>query len=613
MSSGATEALLLRSTQARRSLYLTVSPNPVFAVLHTPAADQRSGIGVVLCPPFGWDELCTHRSLRAWADALAQAGHAALRIDLPGTGDSGGNPRDPARVNAWTGAIAAGGAWLGATQDCERIVAIGVGLGGMLAVRAVAQGEEIDDLVLWSVPARGRLLLRELRAFAQMAASTVGDTDSPEPPAVEDGGLEVAGFVVSAETMADLEALDLTKLEIPDGAARRVLLLGRDTLAPDRRLTEHFEQSGATVEVADGPGFAKMVTHPQFAERPNAVIAQSIAWLAGDLPVTPRDGAPAARTAASVASADHADLQIGEVQIRETPFEFDHDGSVLAGVYTTPISRPIADGAPCVILLNAGAVRRIGPNRMWVESARRWATWGVASLRLDMVGLGDSDGDEVRFYQTPQFYRDDLADQVRAALDEVAARGMSDRFLIGGLCSGAYWGFHVALSDERVQALMLVNLWSFYWTEELAAARDARRAKELLRSGAWRDVARIAVLEGRIGRMIRTKLRNVASGGKRASGHLAEMGVAIDDALAQLRERDVQVLLLLSRGEPLAEDFVADARIDRLAEWPNLQFGRIPLEDHIFRPVWAQQYVHRALDDALRRTLGASAPGAPDA
>jgi hypothetical protein len=91
------------------------------------------------------------------------------------------------------------------------------------------------------------------------------------------------------------------------------------------------------------------------------------------------------------------------------------------------------------------------------------------------------------------------------------------------------------------------------------------------------------------------------------------MGVAIDDALAQLRERDVQVLLLLSRGEPLAEDFVADARADRLAEWPNLQFGRIPLEDHIFRPVWAQQYVHRALDDALLRALGTSTAGAPDA
>ena len=66
----------------------------------------------------------------------------------------------------------------------------------------------------------------------------------------------------------------------------------------------------------------------------------------------------------------------------------------------------------------------------------------------------------------------------------------------------------------------------------------------------------------------------------------------------------MQILLLLSLGEPLGEDLVDDGRIDRLAEWPNLRLERIPIEDHIFRPVWAQQHVHRALDEALARTLG---------
>ncbi len=38
---------------------------------------------------------------------------------------------------------------------------------------------------------------------------------------------------------------------------------------------------------------------------------------------------------------------------------------------------------PTGVLLNAGPQRRTGPNRMWVEIARRWAAKGVPTLRLD--------------------------------------------------------------------------------------------------------------------------------------------------------------------------------------------------------------------------------------
>ena len=47
----------------------------------------------------------------------------------------------------------------------------------------------------------------------------------------------------------------------------------------------------------------------------------------------------------------------------------------------------------CAVFLNAGAVRRIGPNRLWVEAARRWARAGVPSVRMDLEGIGDADGD----------------------------------------------------------------------------------------------------------------------------------------------------------------------------------------------------------------------------
>ena len=428
------------------------------------------------------------------------------------------------------------------------------------------------------------------------------EAEQVNPAALDDGALEVAGFVLSAETVAELEQLDLTTLPLPHAARRRVLLLGRDTLAPDRRLREYFERSGAALTTADGPGYGRLVTHPQFAETPNEVFAYTLSWLAAQpaLAATAAGAPPARRP---VASADHADLRVGEVTIRETPFEFDYHGKRLAGVLAQPTVTPASETAVCAVLLNAGAVRRIGPNRMWVEAARRWAALGVPSLRLDAVGLGDSDGDERLFYRTSEFYREEIAEQVLAALDELESRGLPGRFLVGGLCSGAYWGFHAALADERVRGLILVNLWSFVWSEEIAVARDARRARTLLRSGAWREVARIAVGEGRIGRMVRTKLRSAVGAARRDEDTLAALSDAIDDALGQLRDRQVQTLLLLSLGEPLSEDLDDDGRIDRLGEWPNLRLERIPLEDHIFRPVWAQRHVHSALDEALTRTL----------
>lgn len=441
-------------TSRRRSFYLALDPDPVFAVLHRPVAALRSGTGVVLCPSFGWDELCAYRSLRAWADALAAVGHTALRIDLPGIGDSGGSPRDPGRLEAWTAAVTAAAAWLRFTEGCERIVTIGIGLGGMLAVRAVAEGAPIDDLVLWSVPASGSQLLRELRVFAEIVSEKVGAGEPPGPPLPDDGSLEVAGFVLSAETLAKLERLDLTTLPLPHGARRRILLLGRDKLAPNRRLHDYFERSGVALTSADGLGYRKMVSHPQFAVAPQEVFACTASWLAEE-PAVATSRSDAWREHATASSADHADLSVGEATIRETPFEFDYRGERVAGVLTQPTSSRASDAVVCAVLLNAGAVRRIGPNRTWVEAARRWAALGVPSLRLDSVGLGDSDGDERRYYSTSDFYRDEHRDYVLAALDELEARGFPRRFLLVGLCSSAYQGFQVALVDERVRALIL--------------------------------------------------------------------------------------------------------------------------------------------------------------
>jgi pimeloyl-ACP methyl ester carboxylesterase len=301
-----------------------------------------------------------------------------------------------------------------------------------------------------------------------------------------------------------------------------------------------------------------------------------------------------------VPTADDVVLAVGGAAIRETPFALDLDGQRLHGVITQPASQAAA--GLCVVLMNAGSVRRIGPNRMWVECARRWAADGATILRLDGSGLGDSDGDERPYQRSAHFYRAELADQVLAALDELQARGLPPRFLLGGLCSGAYWGFHAALRDRRVRGLVLINMWTFFWSEDGAAAHDVRRARTMLREGGWREVARIARSDGRIGRLARAKLRSLLRGRTAAP---ASPGEAIDGALERLREHGVETLLLLSDGEALLDELTRLGRLERVERSPELSFERIPIKDHIFRPVWAQEHVHRRLDAALARVLAA--------
>lgn len=67
-----------------RAMYLQGrSGAPFFAVLHSAALPTKQ-TAVLLCPPFGWEDMCSYRSRREWAEHLALAGHMTLRIDFPG-------------------------------------------------------------------------------------------------------------------------------------------------------------------------------------------------------------------------------------------------------------------------------------------------------------------------------------------------------------------------------------------------------------------------------------------------------------------------------------------------------------------------------------------------
>jgi pimeloyl-ACP methyl ester carboxylesterase len=575
---------------------LAFEPDPVVAFLHSPEASARQSTAVVICPPFGWEDMCSYRARRTWAESLRAAGFPAARLDLPGMGDSGGSPRDEARLEAWTGAVSGTADWLRESTGCRRVAVIGIGLGGMVAYRAAADGAAIDDLILWGVAARGRTMLRELRAYAGVVSARY-PSDGRGPPLPE-GAVEVTGFFMSAETVAALEQLTLTELELPHKEHRRVLLVGRDALGVDKRLAEHFVHSDVELTVAEAHDYSALMAHPQEARAPLATIERTIEWLlAGE------KGAAAAEVPGPHRlQRDTMDLDHDGVQIRETPIGFEIGPGRTVGILAEPVA---GERAPvCAVLLNAGALRRIGPNRTWVELARRWAAKGVPTVRIDFEGIGDSDGDERIHVTNAGLYSPRMTDETLDLLRALETLGLPGRFVLVGLCSGAYWALHAALEDERVDGAFLVNLYSFYWSEALVAERDRRETVAALREGVIKRVLR----QGVSAQQVRRALRGVRGGifkGVRGSVESRQAG-DVTIALDTLRERGTRTLLLLSEGEPLYDQFEREGRLARIGDWPNVAVERIPSTDHMSRALWLQQLVHQRLDEALEQVLEAA-------
>ena len=539
-------------------LYLEAGGEAFLAFLHDPP-DGKGSRAVLLCPQLGWDDVCAYRSRFEWAERLAAHGFTAMRLDLPGTGDSPGRHDDPRRLEAWTKAIGEAARTL-RERGATRLAAVGIGAGGLPLWRAVAAGAPVDELVLWAVPAKGRLAVRELRAFAQVEEQALG---------VGDGQFAAGGFPQSDELLADLGALELTALPLPRDL--RVLLLERDTLPVAEALVETLDRAGIEVTTGPGAGYGEMLAEPAFAQPPHAVFELVESWLgeAGAVlpPETPETGA------ASVTE-----------RVSERPLAIDQAGRRLVGVLAEPEQR--REGV-CAVLLNAGAIRRIGPNRMWVEIARRWAAQGVPTLRLDFAGIGDAEGNS-RFADVASLYEPEFVGQVSAALDVLRRRLGAKRFVLVGLCSGGYWAFQGALHDPRVVASASINAGVLEWSPLLLRDRRLQPLRESLRRHKLAELPDLT-------RVIARRLRGKAA---RALG-----GDSLARSFDELRDRNTKVLLLFAELEPQLHELERDGYLSRLDRWPNVTLERLPGRDHTLRPRPMQEHAHAALDQLLTAVL----------
>jgi pimeloyl-ACP methyl ester carboxylesterase len=134
-------------------------------------------------------------------------------------------------------------------------------------------------------------------------------------------------------------------------------------------------------------------------------------------------------------------------------------GNKLSGMLTIPGKRKTNN--PCVVLLNAGMLHKIGPNRLNVDIARNLSEKSFHSFRFDFSGIGDSEA-----YKGEKSFEERVLSEVDYALEVIESRTGISEFILIGMCSGADIAFNYILkSQKNIKKAVLIN--GYFVNEEM--------------------------------------------------------------------------------------------------------------------------------------------------
>jgi len=266
---------------------------------------------------------------------------------------------------------------------------------------------------------------------------------------------------------------------------------------------------------------------------------------------------------------------------------------------------------PAVLLLNAGLIHRIGPNRVYVKLSRTLARQGFRVLRFDLSGIGDS-LPRPDHMPVEQFTIDDVVQ----AMDYLSATYGSQRFVLMGHCAGAYHSFRTAAQDRRVSGVVMMNPdgGEAEWVEYDRKRKLARYyqnyygKKTLLDPQRWK---RFFIGQISYRNVIKNLLQNVLwsriSGfcfrlrqrvGKQPPTQADEKLFTVEAILRKLFELDTRVLLIYSEGATSLERVQNNMgrALKQLSAAGKLQLAIISGADHIFSPLASQADLLRGIE-----------------
>ncbi len=205
----------------------------------------------------------------------------------------------------------------------------------------------------------------------------------------------------------------------------------------------------------------------------------------------------------------------------------------------------------CVLLLNAGLLHHVGPAGLYVQLARVLQQQGIASCRWDLSAIGDSPArpDHLPIFQT-------IVQEPLEVMNNLSAKGY-EKFILLGICSGAYSAFHTALWDARVMSVVMINPEDLALGQQIDGARGrqteatgaseawiARYKRSLLRPQAWLNLLTGNVDYDLLWDTLRWRLKRGIKKTRRDSSI-----IWVQQRLQELLDRQVQVLCVTSQAD----------------------------------------------------------------
>ncbi len=262
----------------------------------------------------------------------------------------------------------------------------------------------------------------------------------------------------------------------------------------------------------------------------------------------------------------------------------------LVGIVTEPTSGTSSNNFPAIIILNAGLLHRIGPNRLHVAIARKMATAGFFVLRFDFSGIGDS---SVRDDNIP-FEKSSIS-ETQEAMDYLNSARNIEKFILIGICSGANVAFKTACRDPRVLGLVGIN--GFYldgqehgklerFIEQSVRSRYYRKHLLNFRSW-WRVLTGESNLQSII-RFLLTKTKNLLT---RIEQVVSKISSSQEWNL--LAEHGTDIFLIYSEGSSALDAFrlTIERNLSELESPRNLGVEVIKHSDHVFTLLWSQSFL----------------------
>lgn len=266
---------------------------------------------------------------------------------------------------------------------------------------------------------------------------------------------------------------------------------------------------------------------------------------------------------------------------REEAVTFECEGCRLVGI----ITRPAHATDSGVIIVVGGPQYRAGSHRQFTLLARQLGAHGIASIRFDYRGMGDSEG-EFRNFEA-------VDADIRAAIDTLQSKLPDLRhFTLWGLCDAASAALYYGQTDPRVNALVLLNPWVHH--EALAAKARLKHyyLARFLQKSFWSKLFSGGIsLRDSLGGLLRSA-RSVAPGETGTADQAAPIdprhGSAgyIERMLGGLRQFRGHILILLSGDDLVAQEFGMlmhqDKRWKKACHSPLIEIQTLESANHTF-------------------------------